>query len=112
MSGTAVTATQQITHRGVTHGRPRRLSRAKVGSGTDDRSPPARQPASPRSRFFSPSPAEPQRRQLRVTSPGAKAEGMTDRVGVDPELLLGVEMARTQGDRPRVGGVQVLYREV
>jgi hypothetical protein len=47
-----------------------------------------------------------------LTSPGAKAEGMTDRVGVDPELLLGVEMARTQGDRPRVGGVQVLYREV
>jgi hypothetical protein len=37
---------------------------------------------------------------------------MTDRIGVDPELLLRVEVAGTEGDRPLVGGVHVLHREV
>lgn len=37
---------------------------------------------------------------------------MTDRVCVDPEVFLGVEVAGTQGDRPLVGGVQVVHREV
>lgn len=46
------------------------------------------------------------------SSPAAEAERVADGVGVDPELLLGVEVAGTQGDRPLVGGVQVVDREV
>ena len=37
---------------------------------------------------------------------------MSDRIGVDPERLLRVEVAGAQGDRPLVGGVRVLHREV